>query len=271
MPGLAIDMQNVFFIRQGKEILRDFSWQVEEGINWVLMGPNGSGKTTILKLLAGYIWPTKGSVSVLGHRFGEVDLRRLRQQIGWVGSFLQEHIAFEQTPRDIILSGRMGSLWLYEKPDRSALDLAEKMADLVGCAGLMETPYGLLSQGEKQRILLARALIARPRLLLLDEPCAGLDIVAREHFLRVLSLLPSKLSAPVTIILVTHHLEEITSLFSHVLLLKEGMSIAQGTVSEVLQDVKLTELFGVPIQNFSFNGRYYAHIRWDGDEGEVVL
>jgi iron complex transport system ATP-binding protein len=89
MPGLAIDMQNVFFIRQGKEILRDFSWQVEEGINWVLMGPNGSGKTTILKLLAGYIWPTKGSVSVLGHRFGEVDLRRLRQQIGWVGSFLQ--------------------------------------------------------------------------------------------------------------------------------------------------------------------------------------
>lgn len=271
MSKLAIDMQKVFFVRQGKEILKDFSWQVEEGAHWVLMGPNGSGKTTILKLLAGYLWPTEGSIVVLGQRFGEVDLRKLRQKIGWVGSFLQEHIAFEQAPRDVILSGKMGSLWLYEKPKPADLNLAEKMADLVGCAHLMETPYGILSQGEKQRILLARALISRPKLLLLDEPCAGLDIVAREHFLRILSVLPSELPEPLTIILVTHHLEEITPLFSHVLLLKDGSSLAQGCVREVLEDDKLSKLFGVPIKNFAFNGRYYPHILWNNRSGEFGL
>jgi len=157
MKSFAIEMENVWFVRQGKAIIHNFSWLVEEGTHWVLMGPNGSGKTTVLKLIAGYLWPTEGAISVLGNQFGKTDLRNLRRQIGWVGSFLQEHIAFEQTPMDIVLSGTMGSMWLYEKPSKESIILAEGMIDLVGCANLLKTPYGVLSQGEKQRILPATA------------------------------------------------------------------------------------------------------------------
>ena len=263
MKSFAIEMENVWFVRQGKAIIHNFSWLVEEGTHWVLMGPNGSGKTTVLKLIAGYLWPTEGDISVLGNQFGKTDLRNLRRQIGWVGSFLQEHIAFEQTPMDIVLSGTMGSLWLYEKPSKESIILAEAMIELVGCANLLKTPYGVLSQGEKQRILLARALAAQPRLLLLDEPCAGLDIIAREHFLQVLAQLPSKLSHPITIVLVTHHIEEATQLFSKILLLKNGTVLAQGSISDLLTDGVLSALYEVPVQTFAFNGRFYGYVLWN--------
>lgn len=264
MENPAIQIENVSLIRNGKAILKDFSWCVEEGVHWVLMGPNGSGKTTLLKLIAGYLWPTKGAISVLGFRFGEVDLRFIRRKIGWVGSFLQEHISFEQRPKEIILSGKMGSLWLYEKPDKDDIRTALEIADLVGCSEFLDMPYGLLSQGEKQRVLLGRALFAKPRLLLLDEPCAGLDIVAREQFLRILSSISYTL--PVTIILVTHHLEEITPLFSKILLLKKGTVLAHGPVGSVLNDSILTALYEIPIQTLAFNGRYYGYIRWNGSK-----
>jgi iron complex transport system ATP-binding protein len=263
MKSFAIEMENVWFVRQGKAIIHNFSWHVEEGTHWVLMGPNGSGKTTVLKLIAGYLWPTEGAISVLGNQFGKTDLRNLRRQIGWVGSFLQEHIAFEQTPMDIVLSGTMGSLWLYEKPSKESIILAEAMIDLVGCANLLKTPYGVLSQGEKQRILLARALAAQPRLLLLDEPCAGLDMIAREHFLQVLAQLPSKLSHPITIVLVTHHIEEATQLFPKILLLKNGTVLAQGSISDLLTDGVLSALYEVPVQTFAFNGRFYGYVLWN--------
>ncbi|MEJ5300644.1 MAG: ATP-binding cassette domain-containing protein [Thermodesulforhabdaceae bacterium] len=266
MERLAISMENVWFVRNGRAIIHNFSWQVEEGSHWILLGPNGSGKTTILKLIAGYLWPTEGVISVLGSEFGKIDLRVLRRQIGWVGSFLQEHIASEQTPMDIILSGAMGSLWLYEKPSKKSIALAESMADLVGCSHLLKTPYGVLSQGEKQRILLARALTAQPRLLLLDEPCAGLDMVAREHFLQVLSQLPVKLSHPITIVLVTHHIEEANQLFSKALLLKNGTVLGCGSIWDVLTDSMLSELYEAPIKSFSFNGRYYGYVVWNGIE-----
>lgn len=262
----AVEMVDVSLVRNGKVIIRGFSWHVEETVNWALMGPNGSGKTTILKLIAGYLWPSEGTVSVLGHRFGEVDLRALRRRIGWVGSFLQEHIAFEQTPREIILSGKMGSTWIYEKPTDDDIKLVAETAELVGCGHLLDIPYGLLSQGEKQRVLLARALFSEPELLLLDEPCAGLDMVAREHFLEVLFSISSGYSRPITIILVTHHLEEITSLFSRALLLKNGTVLAQGHVDELLTGGTLTDLYEVPIQSFSFNGRYYGYIRWNNEK-----
>ncbi|MCX7823209.1 MAG: ATP-binding cassette domain-containing protein [Syntrophobacterales bacterium] len=260
MKKIVVEMKNVSLIRDGKPIIEDLSWYVEENVHWVIMGPNGSGKTTLLKLLGGYLWPTEGTISVLGWRFGEIDLRNLRRQIAWVGSFLQEHIPFEQRPIEIVLSGKMGSLWLYEKPTSGDLESALKMAELVGCAHLLETPYGLLSQGEKQRILLARALATKPHLLLLDEPCVGLDIVAREHFLKVLSSLSSNLPWPFTIILVTHHLEEITSLFSKILLLKNGRVFAEGSIADVLKNGTLTGLYEVPVRSFTFNGRYYGHI-----------
>ena len=263
MKSFAIEMENVWFVRQGKAIIHNFSWHVEEGTHWILMGPNGSGKTTVLKLIAGYLWPTEGAISVLGNQFGKTDLRNLRRQIGWVGSFLQEHIAFEQTPMDIVLSGTMGSLWLYEKPSKESIILAEAMIELVGCANLLKTPYGVLSQGEKQRILLARALAAQPRLLLLDEPCAGLDMIAREHFLQVLDQLPSKLSHPITMVFVTHHIEEATQLFPKILLLKNGTVLAQGSISDLLTDGVLSALYEVPVQTFAFNGRFYGYVLWN--------
>jgi iron complex transport system ATP-binding protein len=154
-------------------------------------------------------------------------------------------------------------MWLYEKPSKESIILAEGMIELVGCANLLKTPYGVLSQGEKQRILLARALAAQPRLLLLDEPCAGLDMIAREHFLQVLDQLPSKLSHPITMVLVTHHIEEATQLFPKILLLKNGTVLAQGSISDLLTDGVLSALYEVPVQTFAFNGRFYGYVLWN--------
>ena len=253
--GLSLD--DVSVVRAGKRILTDIKWVVMPGEKWVVFGPNGSGKTSLLKLICGYLWPTEGTVSVLGHRFGYVNLQELRQRIGWVGPFLQEFIPPYQTPREIIRAGKLGIAGRFTQ--RVPIDYdrdIENLSRLVGCFEFLDHPYGPLSQGEKQRVLLARALVCWPNLLILDEPCDGLDIIAREVFLKILEKL-AVLSKDLTGIYVTHHLEEITSFFTKMLILKQGKIIAAGEIEEVVTEENLSTVFDVPVKIMRENGRFW--------------
>ncbi len=166
----------------------------------------GRARRPCSRSFAGYLWPTSGDVTVLGEHFGEVDLRVLRKKIGWVGSFLQAQVPPSQKPLDFIVSGKYASIGIFDKPEAEDFEEAARLAARLDCANILDSPYAVLSQGEKQRLLIARALIHKPRLLILDEPCGGLDLVSREHLLSTLESLGGMPGGP-TMILVTHYLE----------------------------------------------------------------
>jgi iron complex transport system ATP-binding protein len=264
-PEQWIGLDAVTLVRNGRSILDGITWRITPGEHWAVLGPNGSGKTTLLQVLAGYLWPSSGTVTVLGERFGHVDLRELRRRIGWVGSFLQMQVPARQKPLDFIVSGKFATIGVFQTPQPDDYRHAELLAEQLGCATIIESPYGVLSQGEKQRLLIARALIHRPQLLILDEPCAGLDLVAREQLLETLEQLGRAADAP-TMVLVTHHLEEITSVFSRVLLLREGKCLASGPKQETLHSRLLGKAFGLGIRVVRNGGRYWAYVDHQGDD-----
>lgn len=250
-------LDHVSFMRNRRTILDDIDWRVSPREHWVVLGANGSGKTTLLRILAGYLWPTSGRVTVLGERFGGTDLRELRKRIGWVGSFLGVQFPPSQRPLDLIVSGKFASIGIFEAPSEEDYARARDLACRLGCESVMESPYAVLSQGEKQRLLIARALIHDPELLILDEPCSGLDLVAREQLLGKLAELGSEGNGP-TMILVTHHLEEIMPIFSRVLLLKNGRCLAQGSKDGILTPDLLGLAFEIPIRVDRNEDRYWA-------------
>jgi iron complex transport system ATP-binding protein len=250
-------LDDVSFLRNRRVVLDGIDWRVAPREHWVVLGANGSGKTTLLQILAGYLWPSRGRVTVLGERFGETDLRELRKRIGWVGSFLGVQFPPAQRPLDLIVSGKFASIGIYESPREEDYARARELACKLGCESVLESPYAVLSQGEKQRLLIARALVHDPQLLILDEPCGGLDLVAREQLLRKLVELGSDGSGP-TMILVTHHLQEIMPVFGNVLLLKDGRCLAKGRTAQVLTAELLEEAFGIPIQLSQTGDRYSA-------------
>jgi iron complex transport system ATP-binding protein len=250
-------LEKVSFVRKQRLILDQVTWEIEPGSHWVVLGANGSGKTTLLQLLAGYLWPTQGHIQALGERFGRTDLRELRKRIGWVGSFLQTQIPPAQLPLDLIVSGKYASLGNFTVPTEEDYQQALELARHLACQHILDSPYGVLSQGEKQRLLIARALIAQPQLLILDEACAGLDLVAREQLLRSLEELGCAAHAP-TMIFVTHHLEEIMPVFNHVLVLKDGKCLAQGKKDAILTSRVLSAAFDIPIRVDSDGNRYWA-------------
>jgi iron complex transport system ATP-binding protein len=260
MENNWINIKNVRFVRNRRLILDDISWEINPREHWVLLGANGSGKTTLLQILAGYLWPTSGEITVLGERFGEIDLRVLRRRIGWVGSFLQAQVPPSQKPLEFIVSGKYASIGIFEKPEPRDFEDAARLAERLDCGKILELPYAVLSHGEKQRLLIARALIHNPRLLILDEPCSGLDLVSREQLLSTLENLGRSPDGP-TMILVTHYLEEIMPVFSHVFLLKSGHCAAKGEKEQILRRDLLTQAFDIPIDAGSDNGRYWSIVR----------
>ncbi|MBP8645102.1 MAG: ABC transporter ATP-binding protein [Syntrophobacteraceae bacterium] len=264
MSAEWISLKQVAFVRNRRRILDGIDWEIRPGNHWVVLGANGSGKTTLLQILAGYLWPTEGTITVLGERFGHTDLRQLRKKIGWVGSFLEMQIPSDQKPLDLIVSGKFASIGIFETPSREDYEVARHVASMLGCERILHSPYGVLSQGEKQRLLIARALVHHPRLLILDEPCSGLDLAAREDLLRTLDEMGRADDAP-TMILVTHHLEEITPVFSRVLLLKEGRCVEKGAKEALLSSEVLDAVFGIPLDIHQARGRYWAGMRFDGD------
>jgi len=245
---MILQLENVSLRREGNWILQDVNWQINRGENWVLFGLNGSGKTAILNLLNAYYFPTKGNVTILGMEFGKTYLsEKLRKQIGFVSSSLQEKFHPGDNAFEVVLSGAFASIGLYETPTDEMRKKAVELLETLGCIRYANRNYEKLSQGEKQRVLIARALMADPSLLILDEPTNGLDFIAREQLLESIEKIAKNQDGP-TMIYVTHHVEEILPVFNKTLLLKEGQVFADGETSELISSEKLTEFFNLPVQ-----------------------
>lgn len=245
---MVLKLENVSLLREGNWILQDVSWKINRGENWVLFGLNGSGKTVILNLLNANYFPTKGKVTVLGMEFGKTYLsEKLRKQIGFVSSSLQEKFHPGDNAFEVVLSGAFASIGLYETPTDEMRKKAVELLETLGCIRYANRNYEKLSQGEKQRVLIARALMADPALLILDEPTNGLDFIAREQLLESIEKIAENPGAP-TLIYVTHHIEEILPVFTKTLLLKEGQVFADGKTSELISSQKLTAFFNLPVQ-----------------------
>lgn len=237
-----IVLENLSIYRNKKPLIKNINWRIEQGEHWCILGLNGSGKTSLLNVINGYLFPSEGKVRVLGKNFGETNLPELRKEIGWVSSSIQQQFHAEERVIRIILSGKFASIGLYEAVEEEDLQLANHYMKLLKCEQLQYESYGVLSQGERQRVLIARALMAQPKLLILDEPCTGLDLIAREELLQFIEQLAADPNGP-TLLFVTHHVEEVLPCFSHTLLLKEGEVYAQGMTNDILNESTLSAFF----------------------------
>lgn len=259
MDNAIIELKDVTWKTGNKELLKGVTWTVRPKEHWALLGLNGSGKTTLLNLINGYIWPSRGSVTVLGHRFGEIDLRELRQSIGWVSSSLQDKLYGTDKTQYVVISGKYATIGLYERLTDDDLNRAEALMRTMGCLHLWDREFRTCSQGEKQKVLIARALMAGPKLLILDEPCNGLDLFSREKLLESIGELTRQEQAP-TLIYVTHHTEEILPVFGHTLLLRQGEAVRQGTTGELMNSAVLSEFFETPVQVDTHDERFYVRV-----------
>ncbi len=262
MSELAIELSNINVRRQTTHLLQDVSWSLPSGCDAAILGPNGSGKSTLARVILGYLWPTSGQVRVLGNKYGEVDLSWLRTQI----KFVQAGGSFELDPQlsllDIALTGWKSTMVLRFDPKADEIEQARAMLRIVGLERLAERRYGQASSGERVRAQIARALVTTPKILLLDEPTAGLDILGRESLLDLTSSLREQTNAPdLTIVTITHHTEELFANTRQVLLLDGGRVAASGSMSDVLCEKTLSAVYQVPITVHCEAGRYYTHVR----------
>lgn len=239
---IQLSLTNVSLERQNKKLLNNVTWQVNKGEHWAILGLNGSGKTSLLKLITAEYWTSQGSVEVLGNKFGGTDISNMRTKIGIVGSFIAERLSPHMLAEKIVLTGKYKSSILYTKYGEKELEEAIQMLISIGGEHLLGRIYASLSQGEKQLLLIARSLMESPEILILDEATSGLDLFAREKLLTQIEQITSLPNAP-TIIYVTHHAEEITRSFTHVLLLKKGQIIAQGPKEQVLTEDILSDFY----------------------------
>ncbi|HWF18602.1 MAG TPA: ABC transporter ATP-binding protein [Verrucomicrobiae bacterium] len=255
-----VEVSGLSIQREGTRILDDVCWRVEQGQHWAILGANGSGKTSLLSALTGYFMPTAGEIVVLGRRFGRVDWRDLRQHIGLVSSSIRQMMADTEPALETVVSGKFAMIDFWGRISRADRERAMQLLRQIECVHLAERPWMVLSQGERQRVLIGRALMASPRLLILDEPCAGLDPAAREHFLQFLQRLGNRRDAP-TLVLVTHHVEEIMPVFSHTLILESGRVLASGKKSTVLSARNLSRAFHAPIALKKKSGRHTLTVK----------
>ncbi|MFA9410518.1 MAG: ABC transporter ATP-binding protein [Deltaproteobacteria bacterium] len=256
----VLDLHVETFTRDGVDILRDIRWELMPGEHWAVLGANGAGKSSLLSIVAGYEWPSRGRVAVLGETYGKCDMRALKERIGWVSSALFGWLPARQSARQVAATGIHATIGNWHALSAKDLIRADDALRSIGAYAFRNKRYGVLSQGEKQRVMIARALVTNPDLLILDEPCAGLDPGARERLIEDLDRLCAKENGP-TLILVSHHVEEIPAHGTHGLLLKDGRALAAGPLSEVLTDELLSELYDHPCKVGSSNGRYWLHGR----------
>ena len=255
-PVLALT--GVSLVRDGRAILDRIDWQVAPGHRWIVLGPNGSGKTSLCRLAGLYLHPTTGNVDVLGKRLGRTDVRELRTRLGMTSQALADMLRPGLRAVDLVMTGRNAALAPYwHRYDEADRERAARLLARFGCADLAKARYATLSAGERQRVLLARALMADPPLLLLDEPTAGLDLAGREQLVGMLAEVAAD-PATAAIVLVTHHVDEIPRGFTHVLLLANGTVAAQGPIADTLTAENLSRCFGLPLALARRNGRWMA-------------
>jgi iron complex transport system ATP-binding protein len=257
-PDAVLQFVDVTVRRGTKTLLADITWTVEEDERWAILGPNGAGKSTLMNIAAATLHPSSGQAFVLGERLGGVDVFELRPRIGLATAALAERIPAREVVTDVVVSAGYSVLGRWrEAYGRMDARRAVKLLDRFGVAHLAERRFGTLSEGERKRVQIARALMTDPELLLLDEPAAGMDLGGREDLLRRLSKFAEDPDAPASV-LVTHHVEELPPGISHVMLLREGAAVAQGLARQVLTDENLTATFGLPIHVWRRSGRWHA-------------
>jgi len=249
-------------VRRGRATLLDsIDWMVEDDERWVILGPNGAGKTTLMQVVSAQIHPTSGVVGLLGEVVGTVDVFELRPRIGWTSAAVAERIPGHELVRDVVVSASYGVVGRWrERYDELDHERASDLLVEVGAGRLLDRTFGTLSEGERKRVQIARALMTDPELLILDEPAAGLDLGGREDLVSTLSSLALDEYAPATI-LVSHHVEEIPPAFTHALMLREGRAVAAGPLPEVMTEAVLSETFGMSLALHEEGGRYSARRR----------
>ena len=255
---MILRLSGVSVRRGGRTLLGPIDWSIASGDRWVVIGPNGSGKTTLVHVASTYLWPTSGTVEVLGETIGRVDARELRRRVGYAGAGLEAAIDPGLTALDVVVTARHAALapwWhTYTDADRAR---AGGLLDSIGVGDLAERTFGQLSTGERRRVQIARALMPAPELLILDEPGASLDLGAREALVRDLAILAAA-PTPRAVVLVTHHVEEIPAGFGHALVLSAGRVIAAGPIGDTLTGSVISDAFGLPISVERTNGRFRA-------------
>ena len=254
----VVRLVDVSVLRGGKPILKNVDWQIEDSQRWVIIGPNGAGKTTLLRILGAQIQPSSGNATILGNQLGEVNVFELRTRIGFASNSLAARIPNSETVLDAVMTA---SYAVTGRWNEKYEDVDERRARRVlgewQLADFAERSFGTLSDGERKRTQIARAVMPDPEMLLLDEPVASLDLAAREHTVSIIGQYASAPSAP-AIVMVTHHVEEIPRGFTHVLLMKNGGAAYAGPIASTLTSENLTDVFGVAVTVFNNDGRYSA-------------
>lgn len=244
-------MEQVSLRREDNQILDDVHLHIEQGEHWVILGRNGSGKTTLLEMMNGYTFPSQGRIEVLGNLYGQCDVREVRKEIGYISQTLIEKLTLRDPVWEVVATGAFAFLRFYQTIPDDVKTRALNLLDDMGFAKLANHPLGTLSQGERKKVMLARSLMADPKLLIMDEPCAGLDLYEREKMLAEIDRLRQR---NITVVYVTHHVEEIMPLFTHVALIREGRIAAAGNKHDVLTQDTIKHTYDIPVD-----------IQWDHD------
>lgn len=257
----AIDLQGVNVVRSGSRILEGIDLRVPKRACCAVMGPNGSGKSCLMSILSGYAWPSSGKVTVNGHVFGRVPLDRVRRDIGLIEPSRSPQFSRSMRVRDLVATGLFGTIRLPLGQDVTEAQwrLVEAEIERLGLQSFQDSPFGRLSTGEQMKALIARAMLSRPQLLLLDEPTVGLDMGTRARLIQQIDALHTRTPCP-TVVVVTHHLDELPPHVDHVLLLKAGRVLAQGPPETVLTSERMSDLFSCRIRVLRDCGRFVANV-----------